>query len=504
MLSIIKSATLKGIDVEEVLVEVALSRGLPSFNIVGLPDVAIKESRDRVETALKTSGFDFPVKRITVNLAPAGIKKEGAIFDLPIAIGILSSSKKVIKKDVKGWVILGELSLNGEVRPIKGILSVCLYFRKKRIKGLIIPYENLFEAKVIEGVKVYPVKNLIDACKIINGEEVKYEEEEREIFEDENYDVDFLDVKGQILAKKAIEVAVSGGHNIIFIGPPGAGKTLLARRIPTILPEMTLEEAIQTTRIYSVSGLLPKGIGLLRKRPFRSPHHTISDVALIGGGTHPRPGEVSLAHNGVLFLDELPEFSRKVLESLRIPLEDRFVTISRVNSTITYPANFMLVASMNPCPCGFLGHPEKECTCTPNQILKYRKRISGPLLDRIDIQVEVPALKYEELSVDENYSSSKMRERVKRAREIQFERFKKEKFFTNSMIPTNKIEEYCKFDEKAKKLLEFAFKKFSFSLRVYDRLVKIARTIADLDEREKIKEEDIATAIQFRFLDRPI
>ena len=509
MLSKILSATLIGIDAHPVDVEVDItSKGLPHFSTVGLPDTAVRESKERVRAALKNTGFNFPLKQITINLAPADIKKEGSAFDLPIAIGITVAEEIIDPDAVKGYLISGELSLDGKIKPVRGALSMALRAREDKIRGLILPRENAGEAAVVNGIPVYGFSNLPELIEFFRGLNVVEPEridissvmERNSVYQD-----DFADVKGQEHVKRAIEVAATGGHNMLMIGPPGSGKTMLARRIPTILPEMTFEEALQTTRIHSAVGLLDHGRALVATRPFRSPHHTLSDVAMVGGGAMPKPGEVSLTHNGILFLDELPEFKRNVLEVLRQPLEDGSVTISRALTSITYPASIMLICAMNPCPCGYLGdaRPQHQCVCSPSQIHRYRQRVSGPLLDRIDIHVEVPAVPYKDLSNEYCGEPSEIiRGRLRKARQIQITRFSRDNIYSNAKMRSKHIRKYCVLKPEARNIIETAMHKLGLSARAYTRILKVSRTIADIAEAEHIEAEHVSEAIQYRTLDR--
>ncbi len=507
MLSKVFSAGLLGIDAYLVDVEVDIAQGLANWNTVGLPESSVRESRDRVIAAIKNSGYHFERKRITINLAPADIRKEGTAFDLPIALGLLASSD-LIPQDVFGdALILGELSLHGEVKPVPGVLSIALLAKKLGYKKIILPEKNIPEASVVEGVSIYGVRFLSDVVQHITGERPLTPSPCQSFSQllpaQESFLPlpDFSDIKGQPQAKRALEVAAAGGHNLLMIGPPGSGKTMLAQRLSTIIPPMSFEESLETSRIYSAVGLL-KG-SLIVQRPFRSPHHTISGAGLAGGGSHPRPGEVSMSHQGVLFLDELPEFQKNVLEILRQPLEAGIVTIARALSTITYPAQFMLVAAMNPCRCGFLGSNIRECVCTPGDLKLYRSRLSGPLLDRIDIQIDVPPVKFGELtSLQEGESSEKIRHRVLKARDIQKERFQKLKVRSNSQMSSRLLRKFCAVDTEGSRLLEQAVEKLGLSARAYDRILKVSRTLADLEGGSAIKKTHLAEAIHYRSLDR--
>ncbi len=503
MYSRVKTCVLQGLEGHIVDVETDLSRGMPKFNIVGLADISIKESKERVRSAIKNIGYEFPVKRITINLIPANLKKDGSQLDLAIAVGILSAVGVINEKEFDDIGFIGELSLDGSINSVDGVLPMVISMRNTSIKKCIVPYDCKEEAAAVKDLDIIPAKDLYEVVEHLNKtrEIGLYFNEAESLENSSEFDIDFSDIKGQEALKRALEVSAAGSHNLLIIGPPGAGKTMAAKRFPTILPDLTFEEAIEVTKIYSISGLL-KEKGLVRNRPFRAPHHTASQTSIIGGGRIPKPGEVSLAHNGVLFLDELPEFQKQTIEVLRQPMEDGIVNISRVNASLSYPSAFILLASMNPCPCGFYGDPLNECSCTQNSIDRYLGKISNPLLDRIDIHIEVQPVKYEELRSKEAVESSEsIRDRVNKARDIQLKRYYGSLIYSNAQLKSKDIKKYCKLKDSAENIMNMAFKKYKFSARSYDKVLKLSRTIADLDGVDQIDDEHILEAIRYRTLD---
>jgi magnesium chelatase family protein len=511
MLAKVLSFGLQGIDAYPIDIEVDISRGLPALNLVGLPDSAIKESKERVRSAIKNSGYNWPAERITVSLAPSGIRKEGACFDLAIALGILAATEQINSQNLNKYYLLGELSLDGSIKPIKGALPIAMKAAKScatETLGLIIPQQNAKEAAIVLNTQVFPAKTLREIIEFLNDPAIikPFKTDLNDLLQINNsYNTDFADVKGQYLAKRALEVAATGGHNILMIGPPGSGKSMLAKRMPTIIPDLTLNEALEVSKIHSVTGELPNNFGLISTRPFRSLHHSVSSTALVGGGSIPIPGEISLAHQGVLFLDELPEFRRDCLEALRQPLEDGYIRVSRIFKSVIFPANFILVAAMNPCPCGYYTDPQKACRCNPNKIANYMSKISGPLMDRIDIHIELPPIKYQELTdTREAESSAMIKARVEKARDIQRERFKDDKIYYNAQMNSKLIKKYCVINNEGKELLKMAMTELGLSARAYDKVLKIARSIADLDLKNTVEPRHISEAITYRNLDKNI